>query len=430
MRVLVIGSGGREHALIWKLNQSKRVEDIYSFPGNGGISDLAKIADIDNNGSLDSIVEFVKKEKIDLTIVGPEALLTEGIVDLFNKNGLRIFGPSKDAARLEGSKIFAKEFMQEEKIPTADFKVFNDYNQARIYLKEQQFPKVIKADGLCGGKGVFIVKSLAEAEDVLVKVMDQKIFDAAGDAIIIEECLFGEEASIIAISDGDNIVSLASSQDHKQVYDGDKGPNTGGMGAYSPAPIAKGDIFDKVVKEVLRPTIIGMKKRGISFKGVLYAGIMIVDGEPYVLEFNVRFGDPETQVILPRMESDIVDLLEASIDGNLNDFNVEWKDKSAVSIVLASGGYPGSYEKDREITGLNEAAAIKDILIFHAGTVKKESSGEIKYFTAGGRVLNVTALGTSIREAKESAYEAVNLINFEKMYYRRDISDKALKGEV
>ncbi|MDP8253430.1 MAG: phosphoribosylamine--glycine ligase [Candidatus Kaelpia aquatica] len=429
MRVLVIGSGGREHALVWKLSQSKRVKDIYASPGNGGISDLAQIVDIDNK-DLHGIVEFVKRESIDLTIVGPEDPLTAGIVDLFRENGLRVFGPSKDASRLEGSKVFAKEFMQEEKIPTADFKVFNDYNQAREYLKEQQFPKVIKADGLCGGKGVFVVESLAEAEDALAKIMDQKIFDTAGDTIIIEECLFGEEASIIAISDGDNIVPLASSQDHKQVYEGDRGPNTGGMGAYSPAPIAEGEIFDKIISDVLRPTILGMKRRGTPFKGVLYAGIMIVDGKPYVLEFNVRFGDPETQAILPRMDVDIVDLLEASIDGRLSGFNMKWKGKSSVSVVLASSGYPSSYEKNKEISGLEDAAAINDVFVFHAGTVKKEDFGGIKYFTAGGRVLNVTALGDNIREAKERAYRAAELISFENIYYRGDISDKALKEEV
>ncbi|MDP8216162.1 MAG: phosphoribosylamine--glycine ligase [Candidatus Kaelpia imicola] len=429
MRVLVIGSGGREHALVWKLSQSRRVRDIYALPGNGGISDLAQIVDIDSK-DLNGIVEFVKRESIDLTIVGPEAPLTEGIVDLFKENGLRIFGPSKDAARLESSKVFAKEFMQEEKIPTADFKIFSDYNQAKKYLREQQFPKIIKADGLCGGKGVFVVESLTEAENALDRIMNQKIFDAAGDTVIIEECLFGEEVSIIAISDGENIVPLASSQDHKRIYEGDRGPNTGGMGAYSPAPAAEGEVFDKVINKVLKPTILGMKKRAAPFKGVLYAGIMVVNDKPYVLEFNVRFGDPETQAILPRMETDIVDLLEASIDGNLSGFNIEWKDKSSLSIVLASGGYPGSYEKNKEISGLKEAAAIDDILVFHAGTVKKEDSIGVRYFTAGGRVLNVTALGDNIREAKERAYRAAGLISFENIYYRRDISDRALKGEV
>jgi len=429
MRILVIGSGGREHALIWKLNQSKRVQKIYAYPGNGGISDLAQVVDIDR-GDISSIVEFVKKESIDLTIVGPEALLTEGIVDLFEDNGLRIFGPSKDAARLEGSKIFAKEFMKEENIPTADFKVFNDYNQAKEFLKKQQFPKVIKADGLCKGKGVFVVKDSVEAESVLAKIMDEKVFDKAGDAIIIEDCLFGQEASIIAISDGDSIVPLVSSQDHKQIYDGDKGPNTGGMGAYSPAPIVSDEILDKVVEGVLKPTIAGMKNRGCPFKGVLYAGIMIVEGEPYVLEFNVRFGDPETQAILPRMKSDIVDTIEASIDGTIDSIDIEWGREVSVSIVLVSGGYPGSYEKDKEISGLEEVGSIDDVLIFHAGTVKKEELDNIKYFTSGGRVLNITALGGSIKEAKDKAYKAVSLIGFENIYYRRDISDKALRKEV
>ncbi len=429
MRVLVIGSGGREHALVWKLNQSKRVKKIYAYPGNGGIADLAEIVNIDR-GSLRDILEFVKKEHIDLTIVGPEAPLTEGIVDMFQEQGLRIFGPSKDSARLEGSKVFAKEFMQKENIPTADFRVFNDYDSAKEYLKEQQFPKVIKADGLCGGKGVFVVEDLIEAEKALASIVNDRIFGRAGDAIIIEDCLFGQEASIIAISDGDNIIPLVSSQDHKQAYNGDKGPNTGGMGAYSPAPIVNEKIFNKVIERVLKPTIVGMKSRGCLFKGVLYAGIMIVDGEPYVLEFNVRFGDPETQVILPRMKSDIVDVIEACIDGSLDSINIEWKEEAAVSVVLVSGGYPGNYEKDKEISGLEEAGSLEDVLIFHAGTTKREELGMFKYFTSGGRVLNITALGGSIKEAKDRAYKAVNKISFEKAYYREDIADKALKEEV
>jgi phosphoribosylamine---glycine ligase len=429
MRVLVLGSGGREHALIWKLIQSKRIEAVYAYPGNGGISDLANIAVIDK-ADMGSLVDFAKKENIDLTIVGPEAFLAEGIVDIFQNNGLKIFGPSKEAAMLESSKVFAKEFMRTENIPTADFKIFSDYRKAKNYLKKAQFPKVIKADGLCGGKGVFIVQDLVEAEEALKSIMNQRIFDKAGDVVIIEDCLFGQEASIIAISDGEHIAPLVSSQDHKQIYDGDNGPNTGGMGAYSPATIVSEEIFDKVINRVLRPAIIGMKKRGSVFKGVLYAGVMIVDNEPYVLEFNVRFGDPETQAILPRMESDILDIIKASIDGTLCDVNIKWKEELSVSVVLASKGYPGSYERDKEILGLKKAESVDNVLIFHAGTVKRIGQDGPRYFTSGGRVLNITALGGSIREAKERAYDTIRLIDFENIYYRKDISDKALVKEV
>ncbi len=429
MKILVIGSGGREHALIWKLSSSSRVDKIFALPGNGGISELAEVVNI-GVGDLEKIADFVKQNKIDLTIAGPEAPLAGGIVDLFDKRGLKIFGPSQKAAQLEGSKVFAKQFMKEFNIPTAEFEVFSDYYKAREYIETKNFPLVVKADGLCGGKGVFVVDDLDAAIDALDKIMKEKSFGSAGDSVIIEEFLSGEEASIIAISDGENLTALASSQDHKQIYDGDKGPNTGGMGAYSPAPSAEGEVFEKTIEKVLYPVIKGMNAKGIPFKGVLYAGIMIVEKEPFVLEFNVRFGDPETQAVLPRMKSDLVEVIIAALEGRLECFEIEWHKTSCVTVVLASGGYPGSYEKGKRIFGLNKVKELKDVVVFHAGTKKVSPSPEEFYVTAGGRVLNVTALGKDIKEAKGKAYEAADLINFDNMYYRKDISDKALRKEV
>lgn len=426
MRILVIGAGGREHALVWKLSQSRRVSQIFAVPGNGGIGKLAKVVNLSLQ-DIKGIADFAEENRIDLTIVGPEAPLVNGIVDEFQARGLRIFGPSKRAALLEGSKVFAKRFMKEKGIPTAEFEVFNDYEEARDYLRGKQFPMVIKADGLCAGKGSFVLQSFEEADDVLRKVMVEGIFGDAGKWVVIEEYLPGEEASIIAISDGVNVLPLASSQDHKRAYDNDQGPNTGGMGAYSPAPVAEGRVFQEVLEKVLKPAIDGMREKGIPFIGVLYAGIMIVEGKPYVLEFNVRFGDPEIQAILPRMKADLLEIVERAMEGDLRDYEIPWDERACVTVVLASGGYPGSYEKGKLIQGLEEAEKLEDVIVFHAGTRMVLEGGKEVFYTNGGRVLNVTALGEDIKSAKEKAYQAVELIKFERMHYRRDIADKALK---
>jgi len=348
-----------------------------------------------------------------------------GIVDIFKEKGLRIFGPTKSAAELEGSKVFAKQFMKKYKIPTAEFEVFDNYDDAWDYVKAEGFPIVIKADGLCAGKGSFVVYDLKEAESALKKIFVDRIFGASGDRVVIEKFLPGEEASIIAIADGKNLVPLASSQDHKRAYDNDQGPNTGGMGAYSPAPVAEGKIFQETIDKVLKPAIQGMAEEGIPFTGVLYAGIMIVDDIPYVLEFNVRFGDPETQAILPRMESDLMEIIDLAIDGDLAGYEIEWKPQACLSVVIASGGYPGSYEKGKVITGLDRVKELEDVIVFHAGTKKIIENGNVKYITNGGRVLNVTALGEDIKTAHKKAYQAVERIHFENMHYRRDIGNKA-----
>lgn len=423
MKVLVIGSGGREDALVWKIAQSDRVKEIYAAPGNGGMASKAKIVDIkaDDVGSL---CDFAKKEKIDLTVVGPEIPLVKGIVDEFEKNNLRIFGPSGKTAELEGSKVFAKELMKEFGVPTADFEVFEDKDKALSYLKSKKAPIVIKADGLAAGKGVFVCKTDQEAQDALEKIMGRKIFGEAGKKVIIEDCLEGEEVSIIVMSDGDDILPLASSQDHKRIYDDDKGPNTGGMGAYSPAPVVGGERFDEILRVVIRPMIKGLKEKGMPYKGVLYAGIMITGKDIYVLEFNVRFGDPETQAILPRMKSDIVDMIEASIDGKLKDLKSEWDSRPCVCIVAASGGYPGDYEKGKRIEGLEDAQKDKNVVVFHAGTQIKDGN----YISSGGRVLGITSLGSDIEDAIKRSYSAAGKITFDGIYYRKDIGRKALKS--
>lgn len=423
MKVLVIGSGGREDALVWKIAQSDRVKEIYAAPGNGGMASKAKIVDIkaDDVGSL---CDFAKKEKIDLTVVGPEIPLVKGIVDEFEKNNLRIFGPSGKTAELEGSKVFAKELMKEFGVPTADFEVFEDKDKALSYLKSKKAPIVIKADGLAAGKGVFVCKTDQEAQDALEKIMGRKIFGEAGKKVIIEDCLEGEEVSIIVMSDGDDILPLASSQDHKRIYDDDKGPNTGGMGAYSPAPVVGGEMFDEILRVVIRPMIKGLKEKGMPYKGVLYAGIMITGKDIYVLEFNVRFGDPETQAILPRMKSDIVDMIEASIDGKLKDLKSEWDSRPCVCIVAASGGYPGDYEKGKRIEGLEDAQKDKNVVVFHAGTQIKDGN----YISSGGRVLGITSLGSDIEDAIKRSYSAAGKITFDGIYYRKDIGRKALKS--
>ena len=422
MKVLVVGGGGREHALAWKIKRSPLVEKVYAAPGNAGIAQDATCVSISPD-DFKALAEFAKKEGIDLTVVGPEDPLCKGIVDYFEGEGLRIFGPSQKAAQLEGSKAFSKDFMKRYNIPTAFYKVFSDPNEAKEYIKAQGAPIVVKADGLAAGKGALVCETLDDALAAVDKIMVERAFGDAGNRVVVEEFLTGEEASFIAITDGEHIYPLAGSQDHKPIYDGDKGPNTGGMGAYSPAPVITPAVHEKVMERVMKPVVEGMKEMGHPFKGVIYAGLMIKDEEPKVLEYNVRFGDPEAQPILLRMKSDLVPALIASIEGNLQDVELDYLSQAAVCVVMASGGYPGSYKKGYPISGLDEAAKMKDVVVFHAGTAEKEG----KIVTNGGRVLGVTALGDTIKDAIDRAYQAVSLISWEGVQYRKDIGAKALR---
>ncbi|RMF94101.1 MAG: phosphoribosylamine--glycine ligase [Candidatus Schekmanbacteria bacterium] len=421
MKVLVVGSGGREHALVWKISQSKKVEKIFCAPGNGGIAKEAECINISAE-SVDELVEFSKNEKIDLVVVGPELPLSLGIVDKMKAEGIKVFGPSQKAARLESSKLFSKEFMKRHNIPTAKFESFDDPSEARKYVHSISLPCVIKADGLAAGKGVLICNNKKEAEEAIEKTMEKKEFGEAGRKILIEEFLEGEEASFLIFSDGKNFLAMPSSQDHKRVFDNDQGLNTGGMGAYSPAPIVTDDVKKLIIDNIIEPTISGMSSEGTPYKGILYAGLMIKNGKPFVLEFNVRFGDPEAQPILMRLDSDIIDIFNECIEGDVSKITPKWNSNAAVCVVLASGGYPQSYEKGKIITGLEKLENRKDVKVFHAGT---KYDGK-NYVTSGGRVLGVTALGNSIPEAIDNAYSAVSLISFEKMHFRKDIGKKAL----
>ena len=428
MRILVIGSGGREHALCWKIAKSKLCSKLYCAPGNGGISETAELVDIKAD-DIAGLLNFAKNKKIDLTVVGPEIPLVAGIVDKFESEGLKIFGPSKNCAMLEGSKVFSKELMKRWNIPTADFKISGNADEALKYIAQIQAPLVVKADGLCAGKGVVVCKTIKTANQAVNDMMVKRSFGDAADKIIIEECLVGEEASIIVVSDGKNVVPLASSQDHKRVFDNDKGANTGGMGAYSPAPAVTDIIFKEIMDKVISPIIKGMAREGKPYKGVLYAGIMLTKEGPKALEFNVRFGDPETQAIIPRLKSDLVDLMVRSIEGKLNNYSLDWDPRPCVSVVAASGGYPGNYEKGIEIKGINFAMLPKDVVIFHAGTKsgRRATDGSRTFLTNGGRVLNVTALGSDIKDAINNCYNVLGKISFDRMHYRRDIGFRAVK---
>lgn len=423
MKVLVIGSGGREHALIWKLSQSSRVDKIFCAPGNAGIAELAECIDIKAD-DIESLLNFAKYEWIDLTVVGPEAPLTKGIVDAFVKEGRRIFGPHTSGARLEGSKVFAKEFMLKYGIPTAEYRAFTSYLHAEEYIRLKGAPVVIKADGLAAGKGVFIAETVDKAMEALRLIMKEKVFGEAGNRVVVEKYLEGEEASFMVLIDGKEIVPLASSQDHKRVFDNDEGPNTGGMGAYSPAPVITKEIEAYIMEDIMRPLMRGLKREQIEYRGVLYAGLMISEGRPYVLEFNCRFGDPEAQPVLMRLETDLFDVLKATAEGRLRGMSLSWRDDAAVCVVIASKGYPASFEKGKMINGLDAFKDRDDIAIFHAGT-SINRNGE--FITSGGRVLGVTALGKDIRAAKEKTYRAVDKIHFEGMHYRKDIADKAIR---
>jgi phosphoribosylamine---glycine ligase len=424
MKILVVGSGGREHALVWKIAQSPLVTKIYAAPGNAGIASLADCVDfaVDN---VPGLAQFAAREKIDLTVVGPEAALAAGIVDTFAERGLRIFGPTKEAAELESSKVFCKNLLRRYGIPTPSFRVFSQSRPAITYVRSATFPVVIKADGLAAGKGVAICHSEDEAVSAIESMMDKRAYGTAGAQVVVEEYLNGVEASVISLTDGRSIATLELTQDHKRVYDGERGPNTGGMGAYSPAPIVQDRDFERVVREVLVPTVHALNKEQRPFKGVLYAGMMFTKSGPKVLEFNARFGDPEVQPLMMRLKSDLVKLILATIDEKLDELPdpaIEWDPRPAVCVVAASGGYPGRYELGYPIQGLEEASALKDVMVFHAGTQKKD--GQI--VTSGGRVLGVTALGDSIADAQKRAYEATRKITFTGIHFRSDIASKAL----
>ncbi|MBI4559596.1 MAG: phosphoribosylamine--glycine ligase [Candidatus Hydrogenedentes bacterium] len=421
MKVLVVGSGGREHALVWKIAQSPLVDKIYCAPGNPGIARHAECVDI-AVADLDKLTSFAQEEAIDLTVVGPEDPLSRGIVDQFNAAGLKVFGPTAAAAELEASKVFAKRFMAKYQLPTATYAEFSDASAAESYVREHGAPIVIKADGLAAGKGVTVAHDVDTAVRSIRAAMVEKVFGVAGTRIVVEEFLEGEEASVLAFADGKTILPMEVSQDHKPVNDGDLGPNTGGMGAYSPAPVVTKPLFDEVVNTVLRPCVDGMAREGRPYTGCLYAGLMITEKGPRVVEFNCRFGDPETQVVLPRMKSDLVPFLIACCDGALDRLKLEWLPAACVSVVIASGGYPGNYPKGKVITGIESAQRDGDVVVFHAGTRRQ---GEA-LVTNGGRVLNVTARGSDIPAAIQRAYAAVSKIHFEGNHYRTDIGRRAL----
>ncbi len=422
MKVLVVGSGGREHALVWKIAQSKKVIKIFCAPGNAGIKKMAECVNLSAT-DIAGLLDFATTEKIDLTIVGPESSLAAGIVDQFEQAGLRIFGPQKSGAFLEGSKVFAKEFMEKYHIPTAAFKVFDSLKKAQAYIEKTGAPLVIKADGLAAGKGVIVAETKQEALAAVELIMADKAFGEAGSKVVIEACLQGEEASFIAFTDGKTVLPLPTSQDHKAIFDGDKGPNTGGMGAYSPAPVVTEAIADFVMNEVMLPVIAGMEAEGRPYKGMLYAGLMIDGDKVNVLEFNCRFGDPEAQPLLMRLKSDVVDIFEAVIDGNLDTVEMKIDPRPTVCVVMSSEGYPGDYTTGQTIKGLTQAAQIVGVEVFHAGTATKNG----RIVTNGGRVLGVTAVGKTLGKAIEQAYKAVDCIQWPGRYCRRDIGSKALR---
>ncbi|MFC1495479.1 phosphoribosylamine--glycine ligase [Thermodesulfobacteriota bacterium] len=426
MKVMIIGSGGREHALAWKAAKSPSVERVYVAPGNAGTALEPGVENIELGVTdIDALVQFALDNSVELTIIGPEAPLVEGIVDVFRNSGLKCFGPSKDASRLEGSKVFTKDFLKRHGIPTAEYRVFAEFEPARKYIMSVDLPVVVKADGLAAGKGVIIAQTSDEAISATRDMLSGVSFGDAGKKIIVEECLRGEEASFIVMVDGKNILPLATSQDHKAVYDGDKGPNTGGMGAYSPAPVLTDSIYKRAMEEVIEPTVKGMADEGYPYTGFLYAGLMILeDGTPSVLEYNCRFGDPETQPVLLRMKSDIVEMCLAALEERLDRVHTEWDNRASLGVVMAAGGYPEKYGKGDIIAGLPDEEC-DDIKVFHAGTAVKE--GDV--VTSGGRVLCVTALGESVSDAQKRAYELVEKISWKDVYYRKDIGFRAVARE-
>ena len=421
MNILVIGGGGREHAIIWKLAQSPRTTHLYCAPGNPGIGRLARCVPIKPD-DLDGLLNFAILEKVDLTVVGPEQALSRGIVDRFEASGLRIVGPCKKASEIESSKAFAKSFMLRHGIPSAPAFITDQYDEAIRYIKEHGAPIVVKADGLAAGKGVIVAQTEAEALKGLDAIMREKIFGDAGNRVVLEDCLEGDEVSFLVVTDGESILPMASAQDHKRIFDQDQGANTGGMGAYSPAPILNETLQQQVLREIIRPTVEGLAAEGRPFKGILYAGLMMTQDGPRVLEFNARFGDPETQVILTRLETDLVTVFEAVATKTLGQHSLLWSSKTSVCVVLTSKGYPGDYETGRLITGVQELESSKDIVVFHAGTSLENE----KLVTAGGRVLGVTASGEDIKQARDLAYRAIDEIRFDGAHFRKDIGLKAI----
>lgn len=424
MNVLVIGGGGREHAIAWKLARSPRVEKVYCAPGNGGTARFAQNVPYEPH-DFAGLAQFVKDAGIDLTVVGPEDPLLAGIVDFFAQRNLPIFGPSAEAAKMEGSKSFAKKMMSRYNIPTARYESFIDYESALAYIREQGAPIVIKADGLAAGKGVVVAETLAEAEEALYQIMRAGTFGQAGARVVIEECMRGEELTLLSFVDGETVKPMITSQDHKQVFDGDKGPNTGGMGTYAPVPHVSPALVEQIVETIVKPIASGMVKEGIPFRGVLYTGLMLTAEGPKVVEFNVRFGDPETQVILPLLETDLLEIMLATVKGELSSLDIKWKQGSAVCVVMAAPGYPGDYPKGAEIEGLPAADTGDEsgLLVFHAGT-RQEAA---RILTCGGRVLGVTGIGAGLTEARDAAYTGVKKIHFEGAHYRTDIAAKALR---
>lgn len=421
MRVLVVGGGGREHGLVWKLRQSPRVTQVFAAPGNAGIAELAECVDL-GASEVRRLAEFASAKAVDLTIVGPELPLTLGIVDEFESRGLRIFGPTRQAAILEGSKVFAKRLMKKYKIPTGFFQTFYRADDAKRYIQDVGAPVVVKADGLAAGKGAVVCPTVQEAVDTVKRIMEDRVFGDAGSRVVVEEFLTGEEASFLAFTDGETVLPMASTQDHKPILDGDKGPNTGGMGAYSPAPVVTEAVHRKIMDRVMIPTVKAMAAEGRPYRGVLYAGLMIEAGKPRVLEFNVRFGDPEAQPLLMRMDGDLVPILEAVVAQRLREAEVRWRPQPAVCVVMAAGGYPGAHDTGKPIHGLETAAGLEDVMVFHAGTARLGDA----VVTTGGRVLGVTALGKDVSDAIDRAYRAVEAIRWDGAYYRTDIGRKAV----
>jgi phosphoribosylamine--glycine ligase len=421
MKILVVGSGGREHAMVWKLRQSPRVTEIFCAPGNAGISALATCVKISAT-DIEALADFARSEGIDLTVVGPEVPLALGIVDLFEEKGLRVFGPRKNAATLEGSKVFMKNLLEKYHIPSAFYATFTDRDEALCYVDKQVAPMVVKTDGLAAGKGVVVAQSVAEAKAAVNLFMEEKAFGEAGSRVVIEEFLRGEEASFLAFTDGETVLPLPTSQDHKAIFDGDKGPNTGGMGAYSPAPVVTEALHRQVMETVMLPTVKALAAEGCPYKGVLYAGLMIDKGVVKVLEFNCRFGDPEAQPLLMRLKTDLLEVMEAVVDGRLSEISLEIDPQPTVCVVMAAGGYPGKYENGKAIQGLAKAGLHKDVMVFHAGTALQGDT----VVTNGGRVLGVTAIGDTVQAAIAKAYQAAGEITWDGCYYRKDIGRKAL----
>ncbi len=424
MKVLLIGSGGREHALAWKIRQSPLLKELYAAPGNAGINEIAQGVALPAE-DIEGLIRFAKEKAIDLTVVGPESPLAAGIVDRFQAAGLAIFGPTQAAAKIESSKIFAKEMMVRAGVPTAEFKIFDDAARAKHYLVEAEPPFVIKADGLATGKGVVVSTSCEEAVQIVTRFMEEKSLGDAGARVLVEEKLEGEELSILVLTDGESLIPLASAQDHKRVLDMDRGPNTGGMGAYSPCPFLSNENFQKALNQTIRPLLQEMARQGTPYRGVLYAGLMLTKNGPYVLEYNARLGDPEAQAILPRLKSDLLPVLAQIAKGGFPQETLEWDERSALNVVIASAGYPGTYEKGYVITGPEKFKGQGDVFIFHAGTGRNDRGDLV---TAGGRVLSVTALGETLKAAQEKAYEAVYQIRFEGAHFRRDIGRRALES--